>query len=135
MNEILADIETEGKWLIKDYTSSNDENPEEIIFRLQELAMQEKLDESILLKVLGYHGYIHLDESVHPRGYRILHKIPRLPGLIIENLVKQFGSFSEVNKATVENLDDVEGIGEVRANKIKEGLRILKNQLVTNRRM
>ncbi|PJN86583.1 helix-hairpin-helix domain-containing protein, partial [Bacillus sp. mrc49] len=70
-----------------------------------------------------------------PRGYRILHKIPRLPVLIIENLVNQFESFSEVNKASVEDLDDVEGIGEVRANKIKEGLRILKNQLVTNRRM
>ena len=97
--------------------------------------MQEKLDESILLKILGYQGHIHVDAPVHARGYRILHKIPRLPGLIIDNLVKQFDCFKEINKATVEQLDEVEGIGEVRANKIREGLRILKNQLVTNRRM
>ena len=135
MNEILADIETEGKWLIKDYTANKDEKPKEVISRLQELSMQEKLDESALMKVLGYQGYIHLDEPVHARGYRILHKIPRLPALIIDNLVNQFGSFKEIMKATVKELDDVEGIGEVRANKIREGLRILKNQLVTNRRM
>ena len=64
----------------------------------------------------------------------MLHKIPRLPGLIIENLVQQFGSFSDIHKATVEELDDVEGIGEVRANKIKEGLRLLKIQLVTDQK-
>ncbi|RID83373.1 DNA integrity scanning protein DisA [Peribacillus asahii] len=135
MNEILADIETEGKWLIKDYACKNDENPDFVVAKLQELAMQENLDEGALLKILGYNGYVHLDELVHARGYRMLHKISRLPGLIIENLVQRFGSFADIHKASVAELDDVEGIGEVRANKIKEGLRILKNQLVTDRRM
>ena len=135
MNEILVDIESEGKWLIKDYTHDKNEDPDDIVLRLQELAIQENLDESMMLKALGYNGYIHLDEVIHARGYRMLHKIPRLPGLIIENLVQQFGSFSDIHKATVEELDDVEGIGEVRANKIKEGLRLLKIQLVTDRKM
>ena len=105
------------------------------MLKLKELAIQESLDESMMLKILGYNGYIHLDEVIHARGYRMLHKIPRLPGLIIENLVQQFGNFSDIHKATVEELDDVEGIGEVRANKIKEGLRLLKIQLVTDRKM
>lgn len=135
MNEILVDIESEGKWLIKDYTHDKNENPDHIVLKLQEQAIQESLDESMLLKILGYNGYIHLDEVIHSRGYRMLHKIPRLPGLIIENLVQKFGSFFNVHKATVEELDEVEGIGEVRANKIKEGLRLLKIQLVTDRRM
>ena len=135
MNEILSDIESEGKWLIKDYTYDKYENPGQILLKLQELAIQESLDESMMLKILGYTGYIHLDEPVHARGYRMLHKIPRLPGLIIENLVEQFECFTAIHKATVEELDDVEGIGEVRANKIKEGLRLLKIQLVTDRKM
>ncbi len=135
MNEILVDIESEGKWLIKDYTFDKNEDPDHIVLKLKELAIQESLDESMMLKVLGYNGYIHLDEVIHARGYRMLHKIPRLPGLIIENLVQQFGNFSDIHKATVEELDDVEGIGEVRANKIKEGLRLLKIQLVTDRKM
>ncbi|WP_110925978.1 DNA integrity scanning diadenylate cyclase DisA [Bacillus massiliglaciei] len=135
MYEILADLESEAKWLIKDYTYAQDMDPALVTARLQELAMMEKFDESMVLKILGYNGYIHLDESVHARGYRILHKIPRLPALIIENLVSQFQTIHAVNKASVEALDEVEGIGEVRANKIKEGLRFLKNQLITNRRV
>ncbi len=135
MNEILSDIESEGKWLIKDYTYDKYDNPGQILLKLQELAIQESLDESMMLKILGYTGYIHLDEPVHARGYRMLHKIPRLPGLIIENLVEQFECFTAIHKATVKELDDVEGIGEVRANKIKEGLRLLKIQLVTDRKM
>lgn len=135
MNEILADIESEGRWLIKDYTFEKDENPSHIVKKLQELAIQENLDDSMVLKILGFNGYIHLDEVIQARGYRILHKIPRLPWLIIENLVQQFGNFTNIQKATVTELDDVEGIGEVRANKIKEGLRLLKNQLVMDRRM
>ncbi|PLT35361.1 DNA integrity scanning diadenylate cyclase DisA [Bacillus sp. V5-8f] len=135
MNELLADIEVEGELLIKDYAFDKAVKPVMIVQRLQELAQQEILEDSVLLKVLGYIGYIHLDESVKPRGYRILNKIPRLPGLIIENLVNRFVNFTNVTTATVEELDDVEGIGEVRAKKIREGLRILKSQLITEKRI
>jgi diadenylate cyclase len=135
MNELLSDLEEEGALLIKDYAYEKGGKPSDIVQRLQELAILEILEDSVLLKVLGYHGYIHLDESVKPRGYRVLNKIPRLPGLIVENLVKRFGIFTNVMRATVEQLDDVEGIGEVRAKKIQEGLRILRNQLVTERKM
>jgi diadenylate cyclase len=135
MNELLSDIEEEGSLLIKDYAFEKAAKPENIIQRLQELAQQEILEDSVLLKALGYNGYIHLDEIVTPRGYRFLNKIPRLPGLIVENLVTQFGNFTNVTNATVEQLDDVEGIGEVRAKKIQEGLRMLRNQLVTERKM
>jgi len=52
-------------------------------------------------------------------GYRILRRIPRLPGAVIENLVNRFGNLQNVLKATIEELDDVEGIGEIRARAIK----------------
>ncbi|RFU61372.1 DNA integrity scanning diadenylate cyclase DisA [Peribacillus glennii] len=134
MNELLADLEEEGELLIKDYSFDRSARPVHIVRRLQELAQQEILEDGVLLKVLGYIGYIHLDESIKPRGYRILNKIPRLPGLIVENLVNRFGNFTNVTNATVDELDEVEGIGEVRAKKIREGLRILKSQLITERR-
>ena len=54
MNEILSDIESEGKWLIKDYTYDKYDNPDQILLKLQELAIQESLDESMMLKILGY---------------------------------------------------------------------------------
>jgi diadenylate cyclase len=70
-----------------------------------------------------------------PRGYRVLKKIPRLPPVIIENLVNKFTNLKLITRATVEQLDEVDGIGEVRAKKIKEGLRRLQEQLLIDRQI
>ncbi|WP_163102728.1 DNA integrity scanning diadenylate cyclase DisA [Peribacillus alkalitolerans] len=126
MIELISSLEKEEELIIRDYAQGQ---VKEVKNKLQELSQQEFIEDTTLLKVMGYTGYVHLDESITPRGYRMLHKIPRLPHLIIENLVDQFKNFSTIIKASVEELDDVEGIGEVRAKKIKEGLRQLKNQL------
>ena len=79
------------------------------------------------MKALGYPGAMPPEQSVAPCGYRALHKIPRLPLSIIQNLVKTFETLPGLMKASVENLDEVEGIGEVRAKKIHQGLKNLKS--------
>ena len=69
------------------------------------------------MKLLGYNNYIPPEEHVCPRGYRVLNKIPRLPITILENLVAQFKILPNILKATVDELDDVEGIGEIERGK------------------
>lgn len=134
MNELIHDLEKEAKLLLKDY-KNHEEEAEKILLRLQELSTSEMLEDTVLLKLLGYHGYIQLEELVHPRGYRILNKIPRLPVIIIENIIEKFASFSSITAASVKDLDEVEGIGEIRAKKIKEGLKIIKDQIFTDRQL
>jgi len=58
-----------------------------------------------------------------------------LPTIIIENLITSFGELAKIITATVEQLDDVEGIGEVRAKKIKEGFKLIKERLYTDRHL
>lgn len=87
-----------------------------------------------ILKTLGYLPSANLnDEPVFPRGYRILSKIPRLPGSIVSNLIEEFSSLPQVMMATIEELDEVEGIGEVRARAIKEGLKRIQEQVFIDR--
>jgi diadenylate cyclase len=64
----------------------------------------------------------NFDELVAPRGYRQLSRIPRLPDRMIDRLVGKFGSLQRLMNATLAELDEVEGIGEMRARSIKEGL-------------
>uniref|UniRef100_UPI0035DDACA8 helix-hairpin-helix domain-containing protein n=1 Tax=Bacillus paralicheniformis TaxID=1648923 RepID=UPI0035DDACA8 len=64
-----------------------------------------------------------------PRGYRITSKISRFPPLIIEKLINRFKTLQGVCRATIHELDDVEGIGEVRAKKIREGLKEIQEHL------
>ena len=135
MNELLTHMENEMKLVLKDYAFIRAVNVNEVLKHLQELSYLEAIDDHMFLKQLGYQGYIHLDEVKSPRGYRMLSKISRLPPIIIENLIDQFKQLPAILKATVEELDDVEGIGEVRARKIKDGLKLLKDQLFTERHM
>ena len=59
-----------------------------------------------------------------------LNKIPRMPNTIVENLVKNFKSFQHILAADIEALDEVEGIGEVRAITIKQSLKRMQEQFM-----
>ncbi|MFJ5717679.1 DNA integrity scanning diadenylate cyclase DisA [Neobacillus sp. NPDC093127] len=135
LNEILTDLEKEVMLIIKDYAFERDIKAQDVLNRMQVLANHGSIEDIVLLKLMGYLGYVHLEENKNPRGYRILQKIPRLPTIIIENLISSFGELSNITSATVENLDDVEGIGEVRAKKIQEGFRLIKERLNTERQL
>jgi diadenylate cyclase len=135
MDEILINLEKETMLIIKDYAFEREIKAREVLQKMQAMAANETIEDLVLLKLMGYLGYVHLDESKSPRGYRILNKIPRLPSIIIENLITCFGELTSIIVATEEELDDVEGIGEVRAKKIKEGFRLIKERLYTERQL
>lgn len=52
---------------------------------------------------------------------------------VIENMVSHFHSLPAILRATTEELDEVEGIGEARAKAIREGLRRLRDQVMLER--
>ncbi|MBD8070979.1 DNA integrity scanning diadenylate cyclase DisA [Bacillus sp. PS06] len=133
LRELLVSIEEEAAHIIKDYAKAELTEPYTILGQLQSLSNQELLDDSILLKLLGYSPNTNVDEIVCPRGYRVLHKIPRLPTHIIENVINHFNHLKHILTSSVEDLDVVEGIGEVRARKIKSGLMNIRRQLTIDR--
>ncbi|NMB00443.1 MAG: DNA integrity scanning protein DisA [Firmicutes bacterium] len=131
LEELMADIKDEGLLVFKDYFMG--ENLGEVWIQLEELDSDDLLNLGLLSKALGFgSGISSLEQAVAPRGYRILAKIPRLPMPVIENLVNSFEDLSTIMDATIEELDDVEGIGEVRAKAIKEGLRRLREQVLVD---
>ncbi|MBU5678166.1 DNA integrity scanning diadenylate cyclase DisA [Alkaliphilus sp. MSJ-5] len=134
MEELVANVVEDGKHVIKDYNLNLETEEGNIHKMIHGLSSEELLDLSSIAKILGYGSNVNaLDISVSPRGYRILNKIPRLPLAVIDNLLKQFASFQKILKASTDQLDDVEGIGEVRARAIKEGLRRLQEQVLLDR--
>ncbi|WP_409290957.1 DNA integrity scanning diadenylate cyclase DisA [Peribacillus sp. SCS-37] len=135
MNELLTDLENEAFLIIQDYIYDKSASSKEILQKLQEFSNLEIVEDSMIMKLLGYPGYTPIEDSLFPRGYRLLHKIPRLPLLIIENLVTQFKTLSNILHATVAELDDVDGIGGIRAKKIKDGLRSIREQHLTERKI
>ena len=125
---LIGGLEKEELQLIKDYMVK-DVNAEEILEELSKLEPEELMKLSAIAKRLGYESFENFEElAVYPKGYRILNKVPRMPNSIVEKLVKSFKSFQHILVAEINELDKVEGIGEVRARTIKQTLKKMQEQ-------
>lgn len=133
LEEMLEDLPKQELLIIKDYKSPNKRLPaEKVIQVIRSKAKENNVVElNEIAKILGYGIFENYEEvAVYPKGYRILNKIPRMPNTIVENLVKNFKSFQHVLAADIEELDEVEGIGEVRAMTIKQALKRMQEQFM-----
>ena len=132
LDETVGDIEKEELLIIKDYIAPGKKiQPEKVIEELKNSVYENLLKPDKIADLLGYGDFDNYDEvGVYTRGYRILSKIPRMPSSIVENLVKSFKSFQHILVADIPQLDDVDGIGEVRARTIKQSLKRMQEQFV-----
>nr|WP_220186020.1 DNA integrity scanning diadenylate cyclase DisA [Paenactinomyces guangxiensis] len=135
LEELVSNVEDEAELLIRDYCQNPEcVKPQEVFEELSKLSADDLLEYTNLVRILGFPGNINIQEqAVSPRGYRILNKIPRLPANIIENLICRFETLPRIMLASIEELDDVEGIGDVRARTIKEGLKRIQEQVFIDR--
>lgn len=135
LDELLGGLEKEEELIIKDYIvpgkGKNKKTAEKVIENLENLSYEDISKEAVIAKQLGYETFDNYDEvAVYTKGYRILSKVPRMPSNIVENLVDSFKSFQHILAADIESLDEVDGIGEVRAKTIKQSLRRMQEQFV-----
>lgn len=133
MEELIADHEG-ADLLIRDYCVANDHQLQEKAKEQLSALAEDNLEPYAICRILGYGVTPNaLDIPVVPRGYRVLRRIPRLPMLVIDNLVGHFKTLHRIFSATISELDEVEGIGEVRAKTIKDGLKRVREQALFDR--
>jgi len=132
LEELVGDLEKEELLIIKDYmVKGKRRTPEKIFEEITNLNYENLMNASMISKILGYEQFDNYDEvGVFTKGYRLLNKVPRMPNNIVENLVKSFKSFQNIIDADIPELDDVDGIGEVRARTIKQSLKRMQEQFV-----
>lgn len=130
LTELSKDVLSEEKLLIKDYFTKT--TPlSDVLEIIGDMTHKELMDSNVLGKLLGYTIEGSLDDiEAQTKGYRILSKIPKMPVAIIDNMRKAFGSFQAIIRASHEELQDVDGIGEVRAKNIKQGIKRIHEQSI-----
>src|SRR3954467_7793480 len=128
LEEVMVGVAAERGALVNDYmVDESEENFPLVLDSLARLPHQDLLDFGRLAELLGYDRKVNtLDHPVSPRGHRILGRIPRLPKLLIQRIVSEFGGLEEILAAGDAELEAVEGVGDVRAKEIREGLRRLQ---------
>jgi diadenylate cyclase len=134
LEELVTGVDMERELVIRDYlpTGRKARTPPEVLAELEGLSSTELVDVAAVARGLGL-GSEHLDAAVTPRGYRLLAKVPRLPGAVVERLVEHFGSLQKLLSAGVDDLQAVDGVGELRARSVREGLSRLAESSILER--
>ncbi|MBI1928979.1 DNA integrity scanning protein DisA [Candidatus Poribacteria bacterium] len=126
--ELTLEVE-EALLVILDYYRAEQREEDEVFERIFKLDAQALADRGNISVALGFPRDVSTYmETIEPRGYRLLSQIPRLPISVIENVVKTFKTLSAIYDATMEDLQAIEGVGEVRAAMIKDLLVRMKCQ-------
>jgi len=135
LEELMGGVEDDRRLVIKDYFHEEASwHLDEALAALGQLSTEELLDLKAVASTLHLpSGTADLDTNLQPRGYRLLSKIPRLPEPVIDRIVERFGNLQKIMRATIDDLDDTQGVGEARARSIKEGLSRLAETSILDR--
>lgn len=135
LEELITGVDTERELVVRDYLPAGRKasTPEELLHQLEALSPTALVDPAATAKVLGLGNGDHLDGAVAPRGYRLLAKVPRLPGPVVDRLVDHFGTLQKLLSAGIDDLQAVEGVGELRARSVREGLSRLAESTILER--
>lgn len=131
LEELMANVEDEEKLIIQDYNINKEISTPSVLEEIRKIDKKNLIVSEKIVKLLGYEVSSDiLDTNVSPKGYRILSKVPKMPSSIIEKTVEAFGSLQHICSASIDELDDVEGIGEIRARIINQSLKRLQEQYI-----
>src|SRR4051812_23946011 len=135
LTELIEAVPRDQAAIVRDYEATGTRHgAERALERLEDLAHPRLLQFDELAEALGYPPDTNpLDHAVSPRGWRALQYIPRLPRDLIGRIVDEFGSLDAIVRATLRDLESIEGVGAARAKEIREGLRRLQEHNLVDR--
>jgi diadenylate cyclase len=135
LEELITGVDSERELVVRDYLPDAHplDDPAELLATMAALSPTDLVDPAAVARVLGLGTGDHLDGAVAPRGYRLLAKVPRLPGTVVDRLVEHFGTLQKLLSAGVDDLQAVEGVGELRARSVREGLSRLAESTILER--
>lgn len=135
LDELLGRVEHDRRLVLLDYFyEESGWHIDEAMAALDGLGTEELLDLKAVSEALHLPGSVlDLDAHVEPRGFRLLARLPRLPDSVVGSIVARFGTLQKTMRATVDDLAEVDGVGDASARAIKEGLSRLAETSILDR--
>ncbi len=135
LEELMGGVDDDRRHVIRDYLRRDSlPSTDQRMEQLASFSTEDLLDLKVVGAVLRLTGEsAELEAEAQPRGFRLLSKVPRLPAVIVDNIVERFGSLHKIMRATIDDLEEVEGVGVARARAIKEGLSRLAETSILDR--
>ena len=136
LEELMAGADADRELIARDYvpTGRRGRSPGQVLTELAALSATDLLDLTLVAKAMGLPSSAEaLDAAVSPRGHRLLARVPRMPGMILDRVVEHFGGLQKLLAASVEDLQVVDGVGDTRARAMREAISRLAEVSIIDR--
>lgn len=134
--ELTLGVSDDRRLVIEDYLDKGrGVSSEEVLARLTELSTTDLLGLERLVEALVGGGAEpwDLDESLAPRGFRLLRRIPQLSAEMVNRLVAHFGDLHRLVRAPADELAQATGITTDQARLVKDGIARLAESSILDR--
>ncbi|MBN2112733.1 MAG: DNA integrity scanning diadenylate cyclase DisA [Acidimicrobiia bacterium] len=116
LEDLITGVKETAEQVYVDYARTFPPQTRQPLDLLEGLSTEHLGDPSRVASLLGLGP---LDARMRPRGYRALNRVPRLPETVKSSLVARFGELQSLLRASVGDLDEVEGVGRARARQLR----------------
>ena len=122
LDELYGEIDDELDLVVADYLPSGG-SIDDMLHEMSKLSDDDVLSLRAASGVLGREGdNDDLDQEVAPKGLRFLRRVNRLTPEVGVAVADHFGGLAKMQRATLEDLQAVDGVDEVAARAIRETL-------------
>ncbi|WP_425545824.1 DNA integrity scanning diadenylate cyclase DisA [Aeromicrobium alkaliterrae] len=135
LDELVSGVQNERELLIRDYMprGRRARPTAQVLGDLEAVDAPDLVDLGRIARAMRIGTDDTLDAPLSPRGHRMLARVPRIPATVAERVVDHFGSLQKLLAASVDDLTSVDGVGELRAKSLREGLSRLADSSILER--
>ena len=128
--DLVAGVEELENLVLQDYLPGSADKVEKALAALAKVPTSELYNSQHMSEALGLEAP---EAPARAMGYRLLDGVPRLPAAVRETLIEHFQDARKLQMASIAELSAVPGVGEVRAQEVRDHLdRMERNFLVSN---
>jgi diadenylate cyclase len=129
LDETYSEFDDQLDDVIADYLPPH-RNVDDTLAELARLRDDDVLDARTTLSVLHL-GAVQLDDEIAPKGLRLLHRVHKLPPELASRIANEFGGLARLQRVTIQELMNVEGVDEDIAESVKDTLeRVTENTIL-----
>ena len=125
--ELSEGVEDERLAIIRDYRHADATSANDLVLeRLAALRYSELVDLECVARAMGFADRAGTD--LRPRGYRALTQVASLTDDATERIIAAFPTYDALMRATLRELQEIEGISPQDAAEVQQGLRRLHDR-------
>ncbi len=128
LDEIYTDIDDEVDLVVADYLPPH-RSAEDTLAEMTRLKDDDVLDARMALSTLHL-GEANLDSEIAPRGLRLLRRVSKLTPEVAASIVERFGGLARLQRVTIEDLVEVEGVDRAIAASVKDTLQRVTEETI-----